>query len=90
MKIDFVSRTHFVFNKKDLKENSDYEIVADLISMIYNSYCIDSLWKAEDIKAIEQNEETYQFYDNDGQELQLVIKSLKHKVDIIFLFDQNY
>ena len=88
MKIDFLTNQNFIVNKKDLKTDKDYQMVADLISMIYQCHCFDSDWEVDDIKKIVENQDIYIFKSGMNNYLQLKIKSLKTTLDVDFqIFD---
>lgn len=82
MKIEFLTNQNFIVNKKNLINDNDYQIVAELISMIYQCHCFEVSIHIEDIKSIVKKEGLYLY--KSGNDLQLKIKSLKNTLDIDF------
>lgn len=84
MKIDFLTNQNFIVNKKDLKTDNDYQIVADLISMIYHCYCVTYYCYIEDIKKMVENQDVYIFKNERNDYFQLKVKSLKTTLEVDF------
>lgn len=77
----------FVVNKSEFKTGNDYNIIVNLISMIYNSYCIEARFDPIDIKNIVAKSGRYVFKTGGSSSgaPYLEIKSLKHVLRFRFI-----